>query len=615
MFISKVYKKNGKTDKSYAYYRLMCSYRIGYNNRQELVLNLGTLDGFPAEKHKVLADRIEQILTNQIEFFSSDTQIEELAAKFSAQIIEKKKVFADKKIEKKEILEENNETDYQYVDVNSVGSENIREIGAEWLAKQAAKQIGLDILIENQTVTAKLAKSAQISIISRMVHPASELETERWLRENTALNQLFDLQDDDISRYELYKANDFLYQNKELIEKQLYTTIKDLFSLQGKIVIYDLTNLFFEGRKKGSDLCKFGRSKEKRSDCRLICLALLVDIQGFITYSHFYSGNQSEPQTLADVVSDLKEKTEVSDNKPIIVMDAGITTEDNLKELRDKNHNYVCVSRSKPTKYEIVEDKPAVVKDHRGHNIELQKISVENKEDHFVFVKSEQKRIKEESMNERFTEKYEKELTEFNESLQKKGARRKSADVYQRIGRLKERNHYISGQYDITFTEDTSKGIVTAIEWKRRQTKSEFDGSYFIRYSDKSLTTNEIWNIYNTIREVEQTFRTLKTDLQIRPIYHQKDSAILSHIFVGLLAYQVVNTIRYQLKARNITLSWSMLVQKLNTYKSITTDMMTKEGHKIILKNCSRPSPWVIEIFETLNYKIRPYRKQKYVVT
>jgi hypothetical protein len=271
MFISKVYKKNGKTDKSYAYYRLMRSYRIGYNNRQELVLNLGTLDGFPAEKHKVLADRIEQILTNQIEFFSSDTQIEELAAKFSAQIIEKKKVFADKKIEKKEIFEENNETDYQYVDVNSVGSENIREIGAEWLAKQAAKQIGLDILIENQTVTAKLAKSAQISIISRMVHPASELETERWLRENTALNQLFDLQDDDISRYELYKANDFLYQNKELIEKQLYTTIKDLFSLQGKIVIYDLTNLFFEGRKKGSDLCKFGRSKEKRSDCRLIC--------------------------------------------------------------------------------------------------------------------------------------------------------------------------------------------------------------------------------------------------------------------------------------------------------------------------------------------------------
>ncbi len=616
MFISKVYKKNGKTDKSYAYFRLMRSYRMGNKTRQEFLLNLGTLDELPAQKHKTLADRIEQILNNEIDFFSADAQIEELARKFAAQIIENKNVFVKKSIEKTELVEEDNQPDYQYVDVNSVSSDNVREIGAEWLAQQAVQQIGLDKIIENQKVSDKLLKSAQISIVGRMVHPSSELETERWLRENSALNQLFDLQEDGISRYELNKANDFLFENKELIEKELYTSIKNLFSLQAKIVIYDLTNIFFEGRKKGSDYCKFGRSKEKRSDCRLICLALVVDIQGFITYSHFYSGNQTEPQTLTDVVSDLKEKTKSPENKPVIVMDAGIATEENLKDLRDNNHNYVCVSRSKPSKYEITEAEPVIVQDNRKHTIELQKTKVQDKDDLFMRVKSEQKRVKEESMDERFKDKIEKELDEFNASLQKKGARRKSADVYQRIGRLKERNHYISGQYELSFTEDKVKGIVTSVQWKRKQpTGNQYDGTYFIRYSDKNLTTNEVWNIYNTIREVEQTFRTLKTDLQIRPIYHQNDSAILSHIFVGLLAYQVVNTTRYQLKAKGITLSWSSLVQKLNTYKSITTDMMRKDGKKIILKYCRRPAPSVTEIYAALNYKIRPFRKQKYVVT
>ena len=218
-------------------------------------------------------------------------------------------------------------------------------------------------------------------------------------------------------------------------------------------------------------------------------------------------------------------------------------------------------------------------------------------------------------MEDRFTEKFEKELEIFNRNLQKKGARRKVSDVYQRIGRLKERNHYISGQYEISFTEDAKKTVVTSIQWKRKPPKNQYDGTYFLRYSNKNLTTNEIWNIYNTIREVEQTFRTLKTDLQIRPIYHQNDNAILSHIFVGLLAYQIVNTIRFQLKKHGITLSWDKIVKKLNTYKSITTDMMTKDKKKIILKYCLRPSPFVADIFRKLNYKIRPFKKQKFVVT
>jgi len=234
-----------------------------------------------------------------------------------------------------------------------------------------------------------------------------ERETERWLKDNTALNQLFELSEDQVSRHDLCKAAEFLYDKKDSIENELYTSIKNTFSLQSKIVIYDLTNtsamlsnrLFFEGRKKGSSLCKFGNSKEKRYDCRLICVALLVDIHGFITYTHFYtstmlsnhSGNQGEPATLADAVADIKKRTQITAQYPVIVMDAGIATEDNLKDLRSKKHDYVCVSRSKPSNYEIIETQPVVVEDNRKNKIELQKIKVDDKDDNFVYVNSEQK--------------------------------------------------------------------------------------------------------------------------------------------------------------------------------------------------------------------------------
>ncbi len=613
MFISKVYKKDIKTDKKYYYFRLMRSYRIGNKTRQEYILNLGILENLPSEKHKFLADRIEQILEGNSKIFASEILVEQLAKKFSNQIIDEKKFFFNKTIEKQIVTPEIR--DFEIVDVNSIESENGREIGAEWLAKQAIEQIGFHNFLNNQNISDKLIKTSQIAIISRMVHPASDLETERWLNENSDLNFLFDLKEDEITRADLTKAANYLYENKEIIEQKIYQNITNLFSLQSKIVIYDLTNIFFEGRKVGSSYCKFGRSKEKRSDCRIICLALIIDEHGFIFHSRFYAGNQSEPQTLADVVKDLKQKTNFDNQLPVIVMDAGITTEENLLDLRNEKQDYICVSRSKLKKYEIVETTPIIVEDNRKHKIELQKIKPEGKDDFFVLVKSEQKQLKEQSMSDKFTDKFEKEIVLFNENLQKKGAHNKSVDVYQRIGRLKERHNLISGLYELKFIEDTKKGTIISIEWTKKQNIDKFDGTYFIRYSNEKLTTQQIWETYNTIREVENTFRTLKTDLQIRPIYHQNDKEILSHIFVGIIAYQIVNTIRFQLKKNDISFSWDKIVKKLNTYKSVTTDMETKDNKKIILKYCLRPSPQVKNIFDLLKYKILPFQKQKFVVT
>jgi transposase len=597
----------------------MRSYRIGNKVRQEFIINLGTLENLPVEKHKILADKIESLLENNNNIFlDCDSETETLAKKFYDQIVDSKRKVNNTNISKQEIDSQDKYTDYKLVDVNSLTTQDVREVGGEWICKQAIEQIGLDKLLLNQKdVTEKISKTALISVISRMLHPASDLETERWLNDNSGINHLMGLKPDAITRHDLTKASNFLLKNKEVIENELYKNITDLFSLQSKIVIYDLTNIFFEGRKLNSDFCKFGRSKEKRNDCRLICLALLIDENGFIFFSKFYAGNQSEPMTLADVVTDLRQRTNINNNVqfPVIVMDAGITTEKNLSELRDNKQDYICVSRCKLKDYEITETETITVSDNRKNKIELKKVKIADKKDYFLYVKSELKQKKEQSMNQKFTEKFEQELQLFKEGLLKKGARRKIADVYQRIGRLKERNNSICKLYEINFTQDTEKGIITSMDWTKKDSIKNYEGTYFIRYSNQNLTEQQIWQTYNTIREVESTFRTLKTDLKIRPVFHQNDNEILSHIFTGIIAYQVVNTIRFQLKRKKNNLSWEKLVQILNTYKYVTTEMITKEGDKIILKYCTRPNEKVVNIFDEIDYKILPFRKQKYVVT
>ena len=615
MFISKVYKSNKGTDKKYEYYRLMHSYRVGNKTRHQFIMMLGSLENCPVDKHKVLADRIEQIVIGEKSFFEVEVQIEEIAQNFAKQILEKNITFARKNISRHELSHDDNETDFVTVDINSLETENVREIGAEWLSKQAIEQVRLDVFLKEQHISEQLKKTCQISIISRMVHPASELETERWLHENTGLNQLYELSDSAVSRYALSKSVSYLYENKDIIEKFLYKKVSDLFGLESKIVIYDLTNVFFEGRKKGSKKCKFGRSKEKRKDCKLVCFALLVDKYGFVEYSHFYAGNQSEPATLADVVDDLQKNTSGDRQLPVIVMDAGIATEGNLTDLRKRQYDYICVSRSTLKKFEVIEKDPIIVKDRQGNDIKMQKVIAQNKPDYFVYVKSEQKRAKEESMAEKLTDNFESELADFKANLQKKGAHRNAKTIHERIGRLKERHKIVSGMYEIKYIEDTEKEIVTDIEWTKKVGKKEFDGTYFIRYSNPNLSTPEIWETYNTIREVEETFRCLKTDLQIRPIYHQTDDMILGHIFVGIIGYQLVNAIRYQLQKYDIHLSWKAIVNKMNTYKTLTTEMKTKENAKVVIKYCSRPTPQVKNIYDKLNYKIKPFHKKKIVVT
>ena len=614
MFIRAVHKKDKSKSKTYTYYRLTHSYRIGNKTRQSVLLNLGKLESISKSDHKTLANRIEEIITgaeNSL-FPSLSPEIENLAQSF-AQQISKDKIFPSNKGKS---ISKDIDRNYQNVNLDSIEQVESSQIGGEWLVKQAFDKLGIVNILESIGLDQSQIDIAQSLLTAKLVHPSSELETERWLNENSGALELYD-NIDIITRYKLYQVGTKMFKARQQIDDSLYSNVKNLFSDRNKIVIYDLTNMYFEGQMLGSEKAEFGRSKQKRNDRRLIGLALSIDSLGFVRHSQFYTGNISEPKTFSDLIESVSEHLCTDGEKPLVVMDAGISTEDNLALLKsDKyNYDYVCVSRTVPKEYTKLSEKAQEITDNRGHKIELTKVSVEDKDDHFLHVKSDQKKIKEESMDHKMTVRLEAQLNDIKQKLKKNRTLKKIDRVHEKVGAIKSKLSRIGWLYNISYTEDVKKGIVTDINWERIKERERPKGEYFLRYTKQAIAEDKIWDAYNLTRDVEAVFRCLKTDLDIRPIYHQKDEYIEPHIWLGILAYQVVNYIRRNLKQQNIHYSWSTIVEKMQSMQSALVTVDNENNEKIYIKLCTRPSKDQCAIFDALKFKHRPYVRKTKVLT
>lgn len=604
MFIKAIPKTDKTTGKSYHYYRLCESYRLGDKVRHRNVLSLGTLVELVDKKEfKLLADRIEQLLGGKPSLFVCPAGVEKLAQKFYRQII-------DGQLVDRAMLPPT-ERNLQTVDLDSVAIENVREIGSEWMCLQAMNQLGLRQYFEKAGFTPDDSNLSLLHIISRAVCPASEHATAEWLQDNTALGELMGIEAASVNHHKLYRISRLLYEHRDGIEQYLSRRTSELFDLQDKIILYDLTNTYFEGRKQSSQIAMFGNSKEKRKDAKLVTLALVVNIEGFVKYSKIYRGNIGETTTLEAMLNELSTQTSFTGRKPMVVMDAGIATEDNLKMLRSKGYDYLCVTRSKLKDYMAVKDqgKPVIITDKRKSPVELLLVEKEGIDDSLLYVRSERKAIKELSMNENFTSHFVTGLTQILQGIQNKGGTKKAEKVWERIGRLKEKYPSAHRFYDIQVS--TEKGVVKNLTWNRIIPVSrKAEGVYFLRTSLKEIDEVAFWNIYNTIREIESSFRTLKCDLEIRPVFHQSDENTMAHLFLAVLAYQMVNTIRYQLKAKNIHHDWSHIVRIMNTQKAATVTMQDKDDQKIYIRKCSKPEAKASEIYDALGYRHQPWIKK-----
>src|SRR6266508_4012058 len=607
MFLKVIFKTKKSTGERIKNYRLCESYRYDNTVRHHTILHLGSLEDLPdIDQKKALTLRINDLVrqshTGEQDLFKpQDKVVEKLAQKYFAEIKEKERldIAAGK--------------DYHRIDTDTVENKNIREAGTEWLCLQALEQLNISAFLRKEDWKEEQIQLALTHIISRAAYPASELRTSEWIKQNSSVCELTGYPIEKITKDKLYEISKSLYKVKENLEKHLSKRTNELFDLDDKIILYDLTNTYFEVSMRRSKIAQFGKSKEKRNDARLVVLAVVINTEGFLKYSQIFEGNTSDCTTLEKIITELCARTSSTERHPIVVLDAGIATEDNLKLLKKNKFYYMCVSRSGMSKYSVdISSSPIKILDKKEQPITLQKVTVENSSDIWLRVHSWGKALKESGMNSRFSQRFEQGLSQIKESLSKKSGVKKQEKVWERIGRLKTKYPSIHKHYDIE-TEANNKGIITNITWKQKPLDKK-EGYYLLRTTLNQKDEQVQWTIYNTIREIEATFRTLKTDLDLRPVYHKTDEAAMAHLHLGLLAYWVVNTIRYQLKQKSINNEWKDIVRIMNTQKIVTTTMENEYDQQIIIRQCSEPTDQVNKIYAALKYKPQPFSRKKSVV-
>lgn len=602
-------RTNPKTKRYEGYYRLVESYRNSTGRVcHRTILNVGFLeDPLSAEQLNTISRSLTDIYEKKQSIFEqTDPLIQKWVTRLWSRIVEEKRL--DLSLYDK---------DSRMIAADTIEHSNVREIGAEWMCYNIWQELGIDKVLDDNDFSELEIQLAQTQVISRAVHPASELATAKWVKENSAICELTGFPLENMNKDRLYRGALKLSGIKEQLEQHLSIKTNELFNIQDRIMLYDLTNTYFEGEKRNSKLAKFGRSKEKRSDAKLVVLALVVNIHGFIKYSAIHAGNFSDTADLEKVIDNLDYAK--GNKKPIVVIDAGIATIDNLKLIRKKGYHYLCVSRTKLKDYTIDPDRLTVLLETKSkYEIMLKKVKQEQDMDYYLEVTSSKKALKEQGMKTQFEKRYEEELQKIKNALTKKGGIKTVEKVNQRIGRAKQKYPSAQVRYNITLTNDEKNKQVIDMKWEIDQTKNKTKveglGRYFLRTSLDMKDEVIVWNVYNTIREVESTFRTLKTDLDLRPIYHKSDKSTLAHLNLGLLSYWIANTIRCKLKSNNITSCWKEIVRIGNTQKVITTSGYNKANRQIKVRKCSLPETKLRKLHTALNIKKRPFTKLKSVV-
>ena len=598
MFIKKVIKTYKNTGKTYTEYRFVRGYRTSVGPRHQTLLTVREIP-LPETQWKLLADTIDAMLSFEQTLFV-DENVEALALHYSKLIRAR-----HPELEKREEAPGYPDHALELVDKNSFQASDDRAFGAEYVAHTMYKKLGLDEFFKKLGIADRQRKLMSLSIIGRLVDPGSENATRLWAKDLSAIDELIDEDLSKLGHNSLYRISDTIYKHKDEIEPFLCSQERNIFNLQETLCLYDLTNTFLEGMGAGIPKAKFGRSKEKRSDCRLLTLGMVVDELGFCKKSNVLEGSVSEPKTLQDMIESLSYNPE-NGNAPTVVMDAGIATQDNLDYLRRKGYHYLCVSRSKPLDHPQL-DETAMKEVHKDKNNLVQAQIFKTDNELLLYCHSLKMESKERAMQDKYTSRFEDDLDKLIASLGKRYSDKSSGKIMQRIGRLKERHASISRFYHIEVGE--SAGIVSSIEYhKIKQDKADerFSGSYWLRTSYTDWDEQQIWNNYMMLNRIEAAFRSLKHELAFRPIYHSTGVRAEAHIFIAVLAYHLLNAIGLHLRQEGIHDSWNTVRARMSTHRRVSISAMTSNKSIVTERITTSAEPYHLKIYRALGISPNP---------
>ncbi len=606
MFIRRTQTRNTSSGERYYTHRLVQSKRVENKVRQITLLNLGRHFDVDQAHWPLLCARIEELLSDQSPLMPVECSatVERHAQRIAAQLVARGQGQASARTSSASSSGSDTprEPEYHSVDVDSMALVRPRTVGVEAAALWAMRQVDFVGLLQSLGLTGPQRAAALGSIIGRMAAPASELATHAWLGERSALGELLDVDYEAMSLSSLYRISDRLLRHKSALETALFERTKDLFGLDTTITLYDLTNTYFEGKMASNPKAQRGHSKEKRSDCPLITLGLVLDGSGFVRRSEVFAGNVQEARTLEEMLEGLQ-----APDGALVVMDRGIATEANLLWLRERGYRYLVVSRERQRRFDP--ERAVSIHNASGEILQLEKVLSEDGKEVRLYCHSERRAKKEEAIQERFAQRFEAALDKIAAGLSKPRTTKRIDKLWERIGRLKEKSRGVGQHYDIELIPDTQGEKAVELRYRRKPANGSLmthPGVYCLRSSETEWDEQSLWRSYITLTDLEAVFRSLKSELGLRPVFHHKEERADGHLFITVLAYQFVQILRRGLADQGIHASWHTLRQQLSGQVRVTAVFQQPDGRTLHVRKATRPEGRHLEICRALGIEQHP---------
>ena len=550
MFIRPCYRK--KNGKRHAYWALVESYRTQRGPRQRVVAYLGQLDeqgrlgvketaeGSPAHRQKTLFGEVEP------------------------QWVE--------------------------VDTSRVRVENRRDFGGPWLALEMVRRLRL-----NEFLDATLPKGqeeipwsamALVLVVSRLCNPSSELHIAEHFYGQTALAELLGVPACKVNEQRLYRGLDMVLPHKEALEIFLKNSLGEMFQLEYDLLLYDVTSTYFEGEAKGNPRAQRGYSRDHRPDCKQVCIALVVSKCGMPIGYEVFAGNRSDVTTLKEIVETMEKRYGKADR--IWVGDRGMMSKDNIKFLKQDQRRYIVgtpKSGLKKFEQELLSEDWRSIRD----GLQVKLCPSPDREETFILCRSRDRREKEKAMHERFEKRIEEGLQKIEASCGKKKC--DPVKIATRVGKLMGRNSRAAGLFDVqikTEPDGRAKLVWQKIEaWRDWAQLSE--GCYLLRSNVTDWSAEDLWKAYIQLTEAEAAFRIHKSDLHIRPIWHQKDERVLAHILVCFLAYVLWKMLGELCRTADLGSEPRRVLAELGKISVVDVVLPTRSGVEIRRRCITRP--------------------------
>jgi hypothetical protein len=615
MFIRKTATRNKSASETYFTYRLVTSERTGKQVRQITLLNLGRRFDLPQSDWPRLCARIEALLDGQAVIPGESGIIETLAQRYAARLIATQSGAAQERTTAGNPVTQPchappaaPDSSFAEVDVASLQLTRPRSVGVEAVGLAAMGWLGIDQILLDLGFNGVQRAAVAASLIGRMAAPGSELSTWNWLRSRSALGELLDVDFEAMPLMRLYRVSDLLVRHREKIEDALFGRIQDLFDLPVTVTLYDLTNTYFEGTAASNPAAARAHSKEKRSDCPLVTLGLVLDGSGFVRRSKMFAGNVAESSTLAEMLTGLG-----APKGALVIMDAGIATEANIVWLKAQKYRYLVVSRERSRQFDPAQAIETLTASQE--TVRLQRVLSEDGAEVRLYCHSAGREAKEIAITERFIKQFEAGLTRLAEALTKPRGQKTLAVIQQRIGRLKATSHGIGQHYEVTVVPDDTGTKVAAITWTKTPVAGSMltdPGVYCLRSNEIAWDAPTLWRTYIMLTDLEAVFRSLKSELGLRPVFHQKEHRAEGHLFITVLAYQLVQAIRRKLAAQGEHLSWIGLREILAVQQRVTATFRQRDDRTLHVRKATIAEPALRKLYDALAIDAAPGGVQKY---